>query len=1083
MAACLLGCFFRLAGQAAATPPSPGTPVWQFPTGGWVLSSPALSTNGTLYIGSLGNRVHALDARTGAVRWELVTGEPVVTTPAIGADGTVYVGTDEGRLHALDGATGAERWRFVAGGQIESSAALGADGVVYVGSDDRHVYALAAASGAVLWKFTTGDWVRSSPAVAADGTVYAGSYDQKVYALDGASGRKRWEFTSGGWISSSPAIGADGAIYVGSFDHKVYALDGASGAKRWEFLTGGMVESSPVIGLDGVVYIGSDDGKVHALDGATGAARWSFATTDWVQASPVLGHDGALYIGSWDGTLYALDAATGAKRWTAAGSSPIASSAAIGSDGTVYFGSADGAVHAVRGQSLGGLAESPWPAFRQNQARRGRSPGVAAPVVRLQPHSQATSTGESVTFQVEAAGTPPLGYQWLVNSAPIPGATNRTLDLPKVGMADLGAYSVRVSNAAGSAQSDPARLVLSDAPGLVAEWSLDQDGDTGALDHSVLGNDGRVRGALLELGRVGRALSFNGTNAFVDIPNDPSLNFAGAITLAAWIKPVSSQGVQNIIAHGYTAHPQAEVALRIFNGYYQVGSWDGIPHGVAMAVPPEDLNRWVHLAGVYDGTNWVLYRQGRKAASQADATGAVTVDADWAIGARGGGGERYFHGLIDEARIYDRPLALHTIRALAGLEDPPAGADVLWVDDALPPGVETAAYGGEKWTWADRDPFPVSGASAHRSPPTAGLHQHYFNKLSPAWPVGVGETLVVYVFLDPARLPRMTMVQWADETGSWEHRAYWGENLWRFGQNTPTARRHLGPLPVAGRWVRLEVPAAKVGLENRAVSGISFVLFDGAASWDHAGKAVRAWDIPWLKDALPAAARPVPNTGEEWTWTTNLPPPYAQLRAHVSDAAAGFVEHAFELGPSRWRVRPGDSLICRAYLDPAQEPSMLMLRWRDGAGSWNHRAYWGSSSIAPGIDGTASQRSLGALPAAGEWVRLAVPASLVGLEDQTVTGLGFGAAGGRVFWLGAGKATTQAPPAAPRLGRPVGLVNQTLELAWTGDSSASYALEASSDLVNWEIIGDAGPANPLAPFRDRFAPGLPGRFYRIVWDP
>jgi hypothetical protein len=46
----------------------------------------------------------------------------------------------------------------------------------------------------------------------------------------------------------------------------------------------------------------------------------------------------------------------------------------------------------------------------------------------------------------------------------------------------------------------------------------------------------------------------------------------------------------------------------------------------------------------------------------------------------------------------------------------------------------------------------------------------------------------------------------------------------------------MGPLPIAGRWVRLKVPAAHVGLEGRTVKGMAFTLQGGTAFWDRAGK-------------------------------------------------------------------------------------------------------------------------------------------------------------------------------------------------------------------------------------------------------
>jgi hypothetical protein len=46
----------------------------------------------------------------------------------------------------------------------------------------------------------------------------------------------------------------------------------------------------------------------------------------------------------------------------------------------------------------------------------------------------------------------------------------------------------------------------------------------------------------------------------------------------------------------------------------------------------------------------------------------------------------------------------------------------------------------------------------------------------------------------------------------------------------------MGALPVAGQWVRLEVPVAQVGLANRSINGIAFTLHGGRATWDHIGK-------------------------------------------------------------------------------------------------------------------------------------------------------------------------------------------------------------------------------------------------------
>jgi hypothetical protein len=156
-------------------------------------------------------------------------------------------------------------------------------------------------------------------------------------------------------------------------------------------------------------------------------------------------------------------------------------------------------------------------------------------------------------------------------------------------------------------------------------------------------------------GSASQALQLNGTNQYVDLGNPADLNFRGPITLEAWIKPMSSGGLQDIITHGYQTSPyQAEVYLRIANGTYQVGSWNGTDSTATAAMPASDLGQWVHLAGVYDGTHWQLYRNGVLVASSAPTTqGALLVSStDWAIGARGTGTERFFQGSIADVSIW-----------------------------------------------------------------------------------------------------------------------------------------------------------------------------------------------------------------------------------------------------------------------------------------------------------------------------------------------------------------------------------------------------------------------------------------------
>jgi hypothetical protein len=155
----------------------------------------------------------------------------------------------------------------------------------------------------------------------------------------------------------------------------------------------------------------------------------------------------------------------------------------------------------------------------------------------------------------------------------------------------------------------------------------------------------------------------------------------------------------------------------------------------------------------------------------------------------------------------------------------------------------------------------------------------------------------------------------------------------------------------------------------------------------------------WFDGSLPAGA--LHGGDEPWTWVTNNPTPYAGTAAHQSSLAAGARSHSFTGASQPMQVGRADRLFAYVWLDPLNVPSEIMLQWYDGM-SWDHRAYWGASTIALGIDGTPSRRRIGDLPAAGQWVRLEVPASLVGLEGRSVSGMSFDVFGERridLSWL------------------------------------------------------------------------------------
>ena len=81
-------------------------------------------------------------ATAGSKLWEFETGGGVDSSPAIGSDGTVYVGSYDKKLYAINGKSGVKLWEFETGGWVFSSPVIGSDGTVYVGSFDKKLYAI-----------------------------------------------------------------------------------------------------------------------------------------------------------------------------------------------------------------------------------------------------------------------------------------------------------------------------------------------------------------------------------------------------------------------------------------------------------------------------------------------------------------------------------------------------------------------------------------------------------------------------------------------------------------------------------------------------------------------------------------------------------------------------------------------------------------------------------------------------------------------------------------------------------------------------------------------------------------------------
>jgi methionine-rich copper-binding protein CopC len=220
--------------------------------------------------------------------------------------------------------------------------------------------------------------------------------------------------------------------------------------------------------------------------------------------------------------------------------------------------------------------------------------------------------------------------------------------------ANIGAYSI----ISGTAHYQPTPTT-----NLVAAYNFNASSGTSLVDQSGKSNNGTLEGATWQAGLNGNALYFDGSSR-VTIPDSASLDLTTGLTLSAWVKPT------------VTMTDYAQIILKETNGgmvysLYSADAEGGPPAGYirsgaldyqSQATQKLTANNWAYLSTTYDGTALKTYVNGVLVATKAVSGNIVTSNGALRLGGNSIWGE-YFTGLMDDVRIYNRPLSeaeLHT---------------------------------------------------------------------------------------------------------------------------------------------------------------------------------------------------------------------------------------------------------------------------------------------------------------------------------------------------------------------------------------------------------------------------------------
>ena len=278
-------------------------------------------------------------------------------------------------------------------------------------------------------------------------------------------------------------------------------------------------------------------------------------------------------------------------------------------------------------------------------------------------------------------------------------------------------YRVRAFDAAGnqSVYSNTATASTPAAPsGLVAAYGFDEGSGTTVTDASGNGHNGTVSNTTWSTaGKYAAALSFNGTNSVVTIPDSASLHLTTGMTLEAWVDPTTIDSSWRDVI--YKADDDFYLEASTTNGSVpDAGTIAGGSYGDAFGTAKLTTNAWAFLTETYDGSTLRLYVNGTLVASTPH-TGAIATSTNpLQIGGDSLYGQ-FFAGLIDNVRIYNVALPAAQIQTDQATSVNPSGPDTTPPSQPGTVGVSTISSSEIDIRWgASTDNVGVTGYDIER---------------------------------------------------------------------------------------------------------------------------------------------------------------------------------------------------------------------------------------------------------------------------------------------------------------------------------------------------------------------------------
>jgi hypothetical protein len=292
------------------------------------------------------------------------------------------------------------------------------------------------------------------------------------------------------------------------------------------------------------------------------------------------------------------------------------------------------------------------------------------PEITAQPQAQIVYADSNASFSVTAEGKY-LNYQWKKDGADLTGETNATLTITDANATQHdGNYSLVVSNDFGSVESveNPLNVLNSEMHGLVGWWPL--DGNTSDISGSEY--HGTLSGATSSVDRFGkpnRCYYFDGFDDFINLgrPANGLNDFSfSAYVRSSQIESNGGHGNPAFIGIRQSSGSSDDYNLAAKNGilvwYDEMGTVNTFESSYKFICD----NDWHLVVFSRNNDQFRFYVDGEHEHSFTGNSNPLKNE-ELDLGRSLWSNALYFHGYIDDVRIYNRALSAAEVQALYNL--------------------------------------------------------------------------------------------------------------------------------------------------------------------------------------------------------------------------------------------------------------------------------------------------------------------------------------------------------------------------------------------------------------------------------